>query len=251
MFSTPDQQPRRDAIDRLNTFVKSAATVYSSASTALQEPRQTAQLDIYSQFGDMISWEPSPDLQLWVSSQTELSRNLSSGVTQNNSAGVVVLTPPASKDPTSGQKSAAELLSPVDLLPSSHWKVTPSGEQVGSLETSDHAAPAQRHSSTSNPGPLNDVPEDRPTPEPQGIVTAPAPNKSRRSWFRRSSRQIVVPADFSSSASTLTALSPSSTRMVSKTTSKVSHISHGRPCDSRRKFVFVGDGACGKTCFLM
>jgi hypothetical protein len=245
MFSGSNQQSQIDGVKHLKEFVQSAATVLSSTSTVLSadEPEDEHPEDgddFRSDFGDWFKTEVNVSTLDWIYST-------------NRSTFIFDL----SQTQTSAQPLAETSHSPRDQRPSS-LSPTPTANQLSQEALSNLNLSKSR--------------------EIQPKVSSPRLKDKKKEGERPTSNIDLVPVlpsspSYSRTKSPELPLSPVSrpkenrrslTRLFSRKSSPYEK-SEEEPkpkklplfrksqgaAEIRRKCVFVGDGACGKTCFLM
>jgi hypothetical protein len=246
-----DQQRQIDGVQHLKEFVQSAATVLSSASTIQsvngdgEEDTETNN-DFRSDFGGWfktevnvatLDWVYSDNSSTSITDRTEI-RSTTQRLVEASSLGLNRENSSLTVIPAANQLSA-ENLSDLNLSASRGYKSTQSLAipKDNTKETSQ---------SLNNTESLNEVtlPLQQTQPAVMGTLDQLYPSISetkgkRRSLGRLFSRKGLARKE---SAQEPKAKKPSLHHVL---------FSKSQVTKIQKKIVFVGDGACGKTCFLM
>jgi hypothetical protein len=261
MFSGDDQQNQLEGVKNLREFVQSTATVLSSTSTVLsststvlsenQEQDPEDFNDFRSDFGDLFRTDTNAFTLDWIQSSTGNVALLEASETANTKESSAPKPTPVSGRALDQAVTEVDRFKPAPIY-EFDWSLPGSREELQSSVL--NSATQDRKGASFNDKVVNlqspitnsdlstvsspvvsrmtyqrsESPEEHLSP----VYPSP-PTKKRRSLVRLFSRR-------SSSNSR-------SSQGISKPISKKASVAP----EIRRKVVFVGDGACGKTCFLM
>ena len=242
MFSGGIQQSRIDGVMHLKEFIQSAATVLSSTSTVLSidesidedaEPDD----DFRSDFGDWFKTEVTVSTLDWIYSTDRNTPIFDLGLT--NSAPSLAgssqlgggMRPPSLRQTIAAGQLSQEALNlnisnsknaqPNKSLPQLENKVAAEVKLSSKADLMPAVPTSPSRSPVKSPGP--------------SLSTSSSPKEKRRSLLRLFTRRGRP-------------LEPPEQNLKAK---KLSLFHKPEREAIRRKLVFVGDGGCGKTCYLM
>ena len=265
MFVGNNQQNQIDGVKNLRDFVQSAATVLSSASTILSAADQGDVLsedgdDFRSDFGDWFRTETNASTLDWIYSNTgdsvlfEISetRTIEAPLpstsilsTENLQASTLALPPGIRlNDVVSSRK--IEWSSPTEQAPqpslSSSVAQSKSDDRLEGNASETDVSVANRALVPASP-PLQQMPIHQRSTS-LNMTLSPVAATSSPKAKRRSLASLFSRRSPATEKSTL-----EEAPVPRQKKSAIFQKSNG--AEIRRKFVLVGDGACGKTCFLM
>lgn len=259
MFSGTNNQSQIEGVKHLKDFVQSAATVLSSSSTILSSEQDNAHSedgdDFRSDFGDWFRTETNASTLDWIYSSTGdtplfdfAKRNeiLSAGSSPSDKE---LFASPTSSSSAIGSNGNSNTLPREDFRWSS--STNPSVLQVPSSPAQNIIYSRREEDFVKEledmvdedqpPSELPVVPGNRSSTSPKSAL--PLVSASTTKEHRRSLSSLFLRKRFASEK-------PVKPKQEPKP--KKASLSLALPgAEIRRKFMFVGDGACGKTCFLM
>lgn len=246
MFSGSNQQSQIDGVKHLKEFVQSAATVLSSASTVLsandlEDEQLEAGDDFRSDFGDWFKTEVNVATLDWI-----YSTNGSTPIFDLSETGAAAKPLAGASNLSKGQKLSS-------------LSITPAANQLSTENLSNLNLSASREY---QPALISPKPKDKTKDQDKplsnmdlvpAIPSLPIHNGTKSSEPLESP---VYPSNSKEKRRSLVRLfsrkSPANERFEEEPKPKKQPLFRkSQVPEIRRKFVFVGDGACGKTCFLM
>jgi hypothetical protein len=246
MFSGSNQQSQIDGVKHLKEFVESAATVLSSASTVLsadelEDEHSEDSGDFRSDFGDWFRTEVNVSTLDWIYSTNRSTSIFDLSQTQT-SAQHLAETSHSRRDQRPSSLSPTPAANPLSQEALSNLNFSNSREirpKISSLQLKKKTKEEKRPIGNADlVSALPSSPSYSRTKSPeQSLPPESGPKEKRRSLARLFSRKSPL---YENSEEEPKPKKLSLFRNFKLPGSEI-----------RRKFVFVGDGACGKTCFLM
>lgn len=234
LFENTNQGDQAATIANLKKTVTSAATVISSGATEILDVAEFD--DFTSDVGDWFRSEASLATLEWIYSDNRDQPLFSLDVPSLKSH--TTLDPSHARGGRTLPVHAASTSNITEMaaLPN----VTEGKKKAQPLELNDNQKPG---AAISVPTPkMNGVPDSKAEPQPQKTLedtetplTSPKPTRKRWNWFRSSRSEGLI------KIRDPVMVDPGS-KASKRRTAKIPR---------RLKVVFVGDGACGKTCLLM
>jgi hypothetical protein len=244
IFSGSNEQSQIDGVKHLKEFVQSAATVLSSTSTVLSADEDPAEEhsedgdDFRSDFGDWFKAEVNVSTLDWIYSTNGSTSIFDLGQTRT-SLQPLAENSPLQRNPRPSSLSRTPAANQLSQVALSNLNLSNSKDIQLSVSLSrvrDETKEKERPTSNAAPA-LPSSPSYGQTKSPESSLSlASSPREKRHSLARLFSRQ-----------------SPPNDKPEEEPKPKKPPLFRRQQggAELRRKFVFVGDGACGKTCFLM
>lgn len=257
MFSGTNQQNQMDGVRNLREFVQSAATVLSSASTILSGDQDDVRPedgdDFRSDFGDWFRSDTNESTLDWIYSTT--GKTFLHGVGETKTSQEPL--------PTSSNPSEGKLLASPPALPPAIELIEEASSHNGALtlpiihepqQSVNISAPQTKDDSQYKE---NAIHLEQPVSSVDlSLIKPPLPSHQRS---QRSESALKHVSLFKEKRRSLVHIFSRNGSVVAKPTLKEKPGPAQREGNSlwqrsaapiRKKFVLVGDGACGKTCFL-
>jgi hypothetical protein len=253
MFSGDDQQNQLEGVKNLREFVQSAATVLSSTSTVLSENQDQDHEDFNdfrSDFRDWFRTDTNAFTLDWIQSSSGNVALLEASETANIKESSAPRPTPVSGRILDQAATEVDRVKPAPIY-EFDWSLPGSREELRS-SVMDLAAQGRRGAS------FSDRAIDLQSPITNSdLSTVRSPVVPRMTYQRSESSEAhlspVYPSPSKKKRRSLVRLfsrsssNSKSSQGISKPISKQASVA----AEMRRKIVFVGDGASGKTCFLM
>jgi hypothetical protein len=252
-FSGDDQQNQLEGVENLREFVQSAATVLSSTSTVLSENREQDPEDFNdfrSDFGNWFRTDTNAFTLDWIQSGIGNVALPKASETVNIKESAAPKATPESGTVLDQNEAALDRVKPAPIY-EFDWSLPGSREELQS-SILDSAAQDRRGAS------FNDRAIDLQSPIANTYLsTVNSPVVPRMTYQRSGSSEAhLSPVHSSPSKKKRRSLVRLFSRSSSNSKSsqgifKRSPKQGSVAPEMQRKIVFIGDGACGKTCFLM